>query len=243
MAALLKIGVDYKYRTPIYADLDKVGHTAIVGSTNSGKTTATLYILYNLLKLPRSIKLYIGDWKRSGDYRGITENFAEFTEVVPLIERFYKEFEETPEGSREIKILLIDEFASLSIMLSQFDKKKAEDIKSKIGTILMLGRSRRCYLWCIQQRLSAQFFLSGTGALDNFSVCIGLGNLSVESRKTLFAGEHFQDVDFERNFHPTTGEGICLIDGQPLTAIRVPYIKDKDRMKRVLRELAARRRV
>lgn len=242
MAALLKIGVDYKYRTPIYVDLDKVGHTAIVGATNSGKTTETLYMLYQLLKLPCPVTLFTGDFKKSGDYKGITNNFAEYMEIVLLIDKFYKEFEETPEGSTEIKILLIDEFASLSIMLSQFDKKKADDIKNKIGTILMLGRSRHCFLWCVQQRLSAQFFLSGTGALDNFSVCIGLGNLSVESRKTLFAGEHFQDVDFERNFHPTTGEGICLIDGQLLTAIRVPYVRDKERMKMVLRKLAASRR-
>lgn len=241
MAALIKLGVDYTCRTPVYVDLDKIGHTAIIGATNSGKTTETLYMLYQLLKLPCPVTLFIGDFKKSGDYKGITNNFAEYMEAVPLIDKFYKEFEETPEGSTEIKILLIDEFASLSIMLSQSDKKKADDIKNKIGTILMLGRSRHCFLWCVQQRLSAQFFLSGTGALDNFSVAIGLADLSPDSRKSLFSGHHFQDENFEKNFHPTTGEGICLIDGQPLTAIRVPYIRDKERMKIVLRKLAAGR--
>ena len=98
----------------------------------------------------------------------------------------------------------------------------------------MLGRSRHCYVWCIQQRISAQLFPSGIGAIDNFQICIGLGRLSVESRKSLFAAEHMENAAFESSFNPKTGEGLCLVDGQPLVAIGVPYIKDKDALKALL---------
>jgi len=228
------IGCNLEHYTDIHADISQTGHICIVGGTGSGKTTYVSYLIYSIFRLQIPVELYICDFKKSGDYKGISSHFAEFDGVVSLIDEFYSEFEQTPEGSETIKILLIDEYAGFIVWLTQHDKKKADEIKGQISQLMMLGRSRHCYVWCIQQRMTAQLFPSRIGAIDNFQICIGLGRLTTDSRRSLFATEHMQNADFEASFEPKTGQGLCLVDGQPLTAIGVPYIKDKDALKELL---------
>lgn len=234
---MMQLGYDLITERLITAQITETGHLCCVGGTGSGKSVATLYLLFQLLK-NYSVKLYISDFKKSGDYAGITEQFAEFQNVSELIEDFYTEFEKTPENNPTIKVMLIDEYAGYMVWLTQNDKKKAEEIKGKISNILMLGRSRHCFVWCIQQRITASLFPAGIGAIDNFQICIGLGRLSVESRKSLFAGEHLEDTEFEQQYHPKTGQGLILIDGQELKAIQIPYISDKEKLKALLVKLA-----
>lgn len=237
---MLQLGYNLISEKPIIADMEITGHICIVGGTGSGKSVATLYLLYNLLK-SYNVKLTICDFKRSGDYKDITDNFAEFSEVTGCIEEYYEEYQNTPENNPQIKLLLIDEYAGYMIWATQNDKKRAEEIKQKISEILMLGRSRHCFIWCIQQRISASLFPSGIGAIDNFQICMGLGRLSVDSRKSLFAGEHLDNIAFEERYHPKTGQGIVLIDGQELQPIQIPYIADKARLKQLLQRLSEKK--
>lgn len=237
---MLKLGYNILTETPILVDIDTTGHTCIVGGTGSGKSVATLYFLYGLLK-NYNVILTICDFKMSGDYRGVSERYAEFEEVTECIEKYYIDFETTLENNSEIKLLLIDEYAGYIIWLTQKDKKKAEDIKQKISTVLMMGRSRHCFVWCVQQRISASLFPSGIGAIDNFQVCIGLGRLSVESRKSLFAGEHLENQSFEECYRPKIGQGLVLVDGQSLQPLQIPYIREKERLKLMLQKMAKKK--
>ncbi|MBE5967609.1 MAG: hypothetical protein E7255_11715 [Lachnospiraceae bacterium] len=234
---MIQLGYNVLTEKPIMADMEQTGHICIVGGTGSGKSVGTLYFLYNLLK-NYYVKLTICDFKKSGDYKGISDCFAEFDEVTQCIEEYYEEYECTPENNSQIKLLLIDEYAGYMIWATQNDKKKAEEIKQKISEILMLGRSRHCFVWCIQQRISASLFPSGIGAIDNFQICIGLGRLSVDSRKSLFAGEHLENMAFEERYHPKTGQGLVLIDGQELQPLQIPCISDKARLRLLLQEMA-----
>lgn len=239
---MIQIGYNTITEKPIKIDILNTGQLCCVGGTGSGKSLAMLYLLYNVIKYIKTEKckmeLYICDFKKSGDYEDITNNFAEFNKITELIEQYYEEFERTSENSSIIKILLIDEYAGYMIWLTQNNKKKAEIIKNYISTILMLGRSRHCYVWCIQQRISASLFPSGIGAIDNFQICLGMGRLSIESRKSLFAGEHLEDREYEERYRPKTGQGFVLIDGQDIQPIQIPYINDKERLKTLLRKMA-----
>lgn len=235
---MLKLGYNILTEKPIVADMEHTGHACIVGGTGSGKSVATLYLLYNLLK-NYSAKITICDFKKSADYEGLTDDFAEFTGVTASIEAFYNEYQKTPENNSQIKLLLIDEYAGYIIWVTQNDKKKADEIKQMISEILMLGRSRHCFVWCVQQRISASLFPTGIGAIDNFQICIGLGRLSVDSRKSLFAGEHLENASFEKRYHPKTGQGLVLIDGQELQPIQIPYIADKTRLKKLMKRIAS----
>lgn len=237
---MIQFGYNILTEKPIEADLTQTGHVCVVGGTGSGKSVGTLYFLYNLLK-NYDARLTICDFKKSGDYKGISENFAEFDEVTQSIEAFYKEYESTPENNLQIKVLLIDEYAGYMIWLAQNDKKKAEEIKQNISEMLMLGRSRHCFVWCIQQRISASLFPSGIGAIDNFQICIGLGRLSVDSRKSLFAGEHLDNIAFEEKYHPMAGQGLVLIDGQELQPLQIPFIKYKNKLKQLLQDMVKKK--
>lgn len=231
----MQVGYDTKTRTPIYIDILATGMLAVVGGTGSGKSVAVLYMLYHLKKSYQA-EIYLADFKRSGMYMGIAMEYAEFGDTVALIDRFYAVFEETAENNEKIKVLLIDEYAGFIVWLMQNDKKKAEEIKGKISNILMMGRSRKCFVWCIQQRMTAALFPSGIGAIDNFQVCIGLGRLSPDSRKSLFAGEHMEDTEFEDKYSPGQSQGLILVDGKPLRAIQFPHISEVTALQKLLRQ-------
>lgn len=239
---MIQLGYNIINDNPVKIDILATGHLCCVGGTGSGKTVCILYILYNLLKNVKeklyNIKLFICDFKRSGDYVGLSEYYAVYENITNVIEQYYEEFENTLENSDTIKILLIDEYSGYMVWLTQKNRQKAERIKQIISTILMMGRSRRCFVWCIQQRISASLFPAGIGAIDNFQICVGMGRLSVESRKSLFAGEHMEDTEFEETYHPKTGQGLILIDGQAIQPIQIPYIKDKEKLKKLLRKMA-----
>lgn len=213
----------YGERIPVYAPLDV--HMVVVGGSGSGKSTAVLYWFYKIKNY--NCILYIADFKASHEFNGITPHFAEFEACYELIQKFYLEFMNTPEGGNgSIKILLIDEIAGLLAYYSMTKegKQKAEKIRNIMSSILMLGRSRRCFLWLSMQRYSATIFPASSGSADNFHVCVGLGNLSVEGRKGLFAGEHF---DNENELQFGQGKGIVLIEGQPLKGLIIPTVSKK----------------
>ena len=195
-SSLVMLGYDYGIlsmqgvKLPLHAKIQS--HRIVVGSTNSGKSSAILYWIYKASKL--GCEFYIADFKQSHEFEGITSYFAEFEACYALIEQFYQEFLNIAEGgSGKIKILLIDEIAGLLTYYatSQDGKKKADRVRNIMASILMLGRSRNCFLWLSMQRYSATVFPASSGAADNFQICVGFGRLTVEGRKGLFAGEHF----------------------------------------------------
>ena len=226
---MIMLGFDYYLLTqtamqiPLYTPLE--GHYIVVGGSGSGKSTAVLYWLYKARIY--DVQLFICDFKKSHEFEGITSKFAEFEDCYELIKAFYQEFLNTSEGGDgNIKILLIDEIAGLLTHLStsKEGKEKADEIRAIMSSILMLGRSRKCFLWLSMQRYTATVFPSSSGAADNFHVCVGLGNLSVDGRKGLFASEHFEGEDFL-----TWGQakGIVLIDGEPLKSVIIPQVSKK----------------
>ena len=156
-SSLVMLGYDYGIlsmqgvKVPLHAKIQS--HRIVVGSTNSGKSSAILYWIYKASKL--GCEFYIADFKQSHEFEGITSYFAEFEACYALIEQFYQEFLNIAEGgSGKIKILLINEIAGLLTYYatSQDGKKKADRVRNIMASILMLGRSRNCFLWLCMQR-------------------------------------------------------------------------------------------
>lgn len=228
MDNLFMLGYDYRLfsiqgiKIPLYAPLES--HLIVVGSSGSGKSNSLLYWLYKLKKF--GCELSIIDFKASHEFEGITDSFYEFEDSYEGICKFYEDFLSTPEGNKVLKILMIDEIAGLlsHYSMSKEGKKKADEIRNIMSSILMLGRSRRCFLWLSMQRYSASIFASASGAADNFMICVGLGRLSVDGRKGLFAGEHFEGED---DLLYGQGRGIVLIDGQELKGVIVPKVSKR----------------
>lgn len=220
------VGYDYKLvsefgiKVPIMISAES--HMIIVGSSGSGKSTGLLYFMYKMMKC-NDIRLTICDFKASHEFIGITDNYAEFENCYHKIKQYYEDFLSTPEAGEGIKILVIDEIAGLltHYSMNKATKDKAEEIRQIMSSILMLGRSRKCFLWLSMQRFTSSIFPSASGAADNFHVCIGLGRLTVEGRKGLFAGEHFAEED---TLDFGCGKGIILIDGEPIKSLIIPKV-------------------
>ncbi|QUI21569.1 hypothetical protein HZI73_04350 [Vallitalea pronyensis] len=125
---------------------------------------------------------------------------------------------------------MIDEIAGLlsHYSVTKDGKKKADEIRQIMSSILMLGRSRRCFLWLSMQRYTASIFPASSGSADNFHVCAGLGNLTAEGRKGLFAGERLVD---EQDIKFGQGKGIVLIDGQSIKGLIIPKVSKKKILK------------
>ena len=232
------LGYDYAslctegLKFPLYAPM---GHLICVGGSGSGKSTALLYWLCKMEKSGMQIDLHIMDFKASHEFAGITKNYAEYETCYEHIVRFYEMFTSLKEGGDgNVHILLIDEIAGLlsHYSMTKEGKNKADEIRLIMSSILMLGRSRQCFLWLAMQRYTASIFPSASGAADNFHVSVGLGRLSVDSRKSLFAGEHFEG---EKNLHFKQATGLVLIDGQPLQALIIPQVS-KAKLLKALQE-------
>lgn len=90
---------------------------------------------------------------------GISDYFAEYEDCYNLIKDFYNDFLSTPEGGDgKNKILIIDEIAGLltHFSMTKEGKGKADEIRMIMSSILMLGRSRKCFLWLLSK--GATFF-------------------------------------------------------------------------------------
>ena len=213
----LKHQIQIKIHAPI-------GHTIVVGGSGSGKSTAVLYWLTKLKKVSANLELHIMDFKASHEFVGITDNYAEYEDIYDKLIEFYDMFctlEEGGDGS--VKILIIDEIAGMlsHLSMTKEGKAKAEKVRQIMSSILMMGRSRNCYLWLIMQRYTATIFPASSGAVDNFFVYVGLGRLSVESRKSLFACEHIEE---EEHITFGMGKGLVLIDGQDIQTLIIPNV-------------------
>lgn len=236
--AVIQLGYDLRYRTPITADLVKTCHLCACGTTGSGKSLSMLYILFYVLRLPYPVELYLLDGKGSGDFNQISPLYGNgLDKCMCLFDQFFALYEQAPEGGDGIlRICLIDEYAALCIGIeSQFDKKTYTDFLARISRLAMTSRSKNVCLWLIMQRPSAQYFRAASGVCDLFNVCLGYGNLSPEAHRSLFAGEHFEN---EESFHFGKGQGIALIEGRSVCPISTPYIADKVRLKLLLQHMA-----
>lgn len=204
---------------PIPIDFDKYPHLAIQGGTGTGKSIASLLATAKISQIPGT-EIFILDYKNDVDTfkfcHGKDCRYWRFQDCEEGLNEFYErlknELASDDSGPRKVRWLWIDELGS---WLLNSDRKTAESIRAKIATILMMGRSRRFFILVSVQRASAELFAQG--ARDNFSCCLGLGNLTKESASVLgFTREEFLPVT-------EIGGGHLLLNGRQIP-VQVPYI-------------------
>lgn len=235
----IKLGIavsQYGY-LPLNVNLYQTCHWLICGGSGSGKSTFLLYVMNQLLET--DLNIYLGDFKGSQDFIGLTPNYAEFNDIERLIEQFYTKYQEVKiNKTGEHLLLIIDEYAGFMVWLEEQDRKRASSIKNKLSEILMLGRklpnNGSAWFWCICQRCDSTYFAHGSR--DNYMLSVGFSHLSKESKTMLgIIADEIPD-----GYIPTTGKGLLSIDGKPLTVLQVPQI-DVERLRQLLKKKAAYR--
>lgn len=227
-ADLLARGIKVYYKV----DLDRHPHLLCVGATSSGKTYALTLFLGKLAKYEPGVQIVICDYKKSGfGWLDRCSGFYGYTKAVEGIANVYSEFEarleanDTKRNARRV-VLLIDEYAA---MLASLDKKSSEEVKRKVGAMLMAGRSLGIHIVIGVQRADAEHFRAG--ARDQFGAVLMLGNLSKE-QKAMLAPDYAQEMTALNE----QGQGYLLLDGKGLFHVQVPHVVDMDKLYRTVAE-------
>lgn len=203
---------------------ERVPHMLIIGSTGSGKSYLVRLILAKIGLFVPDASIFLADFK-ADDFtflRG-APNYYEFNQCSTGLDRFFHEFQRRQSGedtSRSFKLLLFDEWASFLLTL---DKKEADTARTKLSTLLMLGRSFNFQVIISQQRADAEHFAKSR---DNFGLVIALGNISKESAAMF---------NFDRDKMDAVsgiGCGYMLVNGTDMKAIRVPMVRDHVKVER-----------
>ena len=213
---------------------DKAPHMVVFGATGSGKTYCTKLILARIAKNIKNSQLYIADYKGDNDYAFLsdTKRFFRYSDCSIALETYYQRLKMRQSGedeTRNMLMLMFDEWASYTVNI---DKKKSEEEKKKLATLLMLGRSFNVHVTVSQQRVDASYFAT---ARDNWNVVISLSNLSAEGKEMMFR-------EFKDQMKPDRkqGTGYMITNGTDFTPIQVPYITDMEKVNYYIREAVNR---
>lgn len=208
-------------------------HLLLTGQTGSGKTYGLLYLLlcYRLRNADVSVcdpKLSdLADFGKKLDCRSATSK----EEIIEEVRQTFLEMERrkqqrqqegwaissvATENGLSLKILMIDEFASLQLKL---DKKELAELLNYLYQIILEGRALGVFVILGMQQANATVL--PTALREQFSSIFVLGNSGEQTKNVAFQ-EKAQKIP---EFPLKTGEGWCLNSSEiDLRFIRFPNL-------------------
>jgi hypothetical protein len=238
----LLIGYDYdawygfgnRVLVTVDASTKNNSQTLICGMSGSGKSYLTnQYFARICLHGGEDSVVYFADFKQDDSFthlRGCPRYYP-YDKTIEALEEVYEIMHKRQRGedtSRHYVTLVWDEYMANILALLGSEKKKAEAVMHKVSEILMLGRSLAVRLVIACQRPDATAF--PTGSRLNFGVIIIVG-ASLESIYSMLMPKELIERVGNREFH--TGEGVMLWQGSELKFIKVPVIRDEEKMKAI----------
>lgn len=212
---------------------DKLYHFLIVGRTGSGKTELTKQIMYLLKR--QNVRVVYCDPKNSIDMHWFCKQYdIRYFSTENDIAKTVREFEESMlHREQDLKNMNLEQapfneeflvFDELLAYGKNASKKNFEEVSRRIGSLVLQGRGKQCYVCLITQRadINDKTILDGA-TRDNLFVRIQMGNGSETSNKMVF-GSEFAHV---KNYRTEKGSGLIYregIDSKPRELL-VPYLK------------------
>ncbi len=212
---------------------DKLYHFLIVGRTGSGKTELTKQIMYLLKR--QNVRVVYCDPKNDKEvYWFCKQHDIRYFTAENDIAKTVREFEESmlhreqdlknmnlKEAPFNPEFLFFDEILAYGRLAG---KKNFEEVSRRIGSLVLQGRGKQCYVCLITQRadINEKTILDGA-TRDNLFVRIQMGNGSETSNRMIF-GSEFAHV---KNYRTEKGSGLIYregIDSKPRELL-VPYLK------------------
>lgn len=234
-------GFGEKKPVTIDASVKNNTHTIITGMSGSGKSFFTnQYIARNFLDGGNESKVYFADFKQDDSFAYLRDcpryyPYDKTTEALDIVYDIMKKRQSGEDKSKNLIILVWDEYMANILSILGTDKKKAEGVMKKVSEILMLSRSLYIRIVIACQRPDASAF--PTGSRLNFGVIIIVG-ATLESIYSMLMPKELIDKVGNREFH--TGEGVMLWQGSELRFIKVPVIRNEEKMKAICIEALTR---
>lgn len=238
----LLIGYDYDAwygygdKVPVTTDASTKtnSHILLAGMSGSGKSYATNQLFAKIcLRGGSDSVCYFADFKQDDTFTHLREcpRYYPYDRTIEVLDIVYDIMHRRQCGedkSRNYITLIWDEYMANILALLGKEKKKAEAVMQKVSEILMLGRSLAVRLVIVCQRPDATAFPMGSRM--NFGVIIIVG-ASIESVYSMLMPKELIEKIGNRQFG--TGEGVVLLQGSDLHFIKVPVIRDEEKMKKI----------
>lgn len=231
----------YGEKVPIMIDASTKNNTQtlICGMSGSGKSFLTnQYMARVSLHGGQESVVYLADFKQEFAHFCNCPRYYPYDKTIEALEIVYDILHKRQSGedtSRNFVTLVWDEYMANILALQGSSKKQAESVMHKVSEILMLGRSLAVRLVIACQRPDAQAF--PTGSRLNFGVIIIVGAM-MESIYTMLMPKELMEKSGKREFH--TGEGVMLWQGAELHFIKVPVVRNEEKMKAICIEALTR---
>lgn len=211
--------------------LDQLINLLIIGATGTGKSVITKIIMAKISRVENSVT-WLLDFKKL-DFQKFTNltHYYSYIDCLQGLKDFYASFKAQQEAGivGAPNYLVIDEWGSFIMSL---DKKQAEQAKSILAELVMLGRGYKFFPIVGIQRPDSIYFQS---ARDNFQNVVALGNLSPEGRRMVFPDSVKEQItDCKKR------EGHLYIDGIGLEKIQIDNISDMDTLDMSILEAMSR---
>lgn len=225
----------------ISIDYSAAPHCLWSGRTGSGKSVAAKLLLARTILLAPSelqpIELTVIDPKEDidFDYLNGLPRFYRGDEAPQGFDSFFDAFmrrKSKEDVSQNLKILFVDEFASLVNLID--DRKEKESAQRKLNLLLSLSRSRHFSVQLATQQASAQVFgASGSASREQFGCVCLLGDAGAETQQMLFDGDSREAM---KKFGPIGGRaaGWLSVNGGMAQPVRVPMVERMEKLNQVI---------
>ena len=206
-------------------------HTLLCGMSGSGKSYAENILIARIANAEGTV--YFSDFKQDESYKLLRScpRYYPYDKTIEALEIVYETLHKRQSGedtSRTPVTLIWDEYMANILAIQGNDKKKADDVMRKVSEILMLGRSLAVRLVITCQRPDASAFPAGSRL--NYGIILVLG-AQIRSIYEMLIPKEYVDKIEERTFK--TGEGIVLLQGSEMRYIKIPMVRDEDKMQKV----------
>ena len=190
-----------------------------------------------VLKMPAETKtegtVFFSDFKQDDCFTFLRScpRYYPYDKTIEALEIVYETLHKRQSGedtSRSPVTLVWDEYIANILAVQGTDKKKADNIMRKVSEILMLGRSLGVRLIISCQRPDAAAFPSGSRL--NYGVILIVGAPIRSIYEMLIPKEYIDEIG-DRAFK--RGEGVALLQGSELRFIKIPMIRDMEKMQKV----------
>ena len=243
------VGYDYdtwygygdKVPITIDASIKNNTQTLICGMSGSGKSYLTnQYLARVCLHGGEQSKVFFCDYKQDDSFSHLKgcPHYYPYDKTIQALDIVYDILQKRQSGedsSRHFVTLVWDEYMANILALLGTEKKKAEAVMHKVSEILMLGRSLAVRLVIACQRPDAEAFPKGSRL--NFGVIIIVG-ASIESIYSMLMPKELIEQVGNREFR--IGEGVMLWQGAEVHFIKVPVVRDEEKMKAICIEALSR---
>lgn len=223
---------NYGRKAPISVDLSpaKNSHILLCGMSGSGKSYLEHALMAKLADKEPDGEIFFSDYKNDDTFAYLSDRprYFVYRNTLQALDAVYTRLlarQSSEDKSRNPVTLIWDEYMAQALSLLSADKKSATAVLSKVGEILLLGRSLRIRFVTICQRPDALAF--PVGSRLNYGVVVVLG-AAIKSIYEMLLPDFKDDVE-GRRFN--RGEGVVVFEGSELHFIKVPEIRDVEKMR------------